>query len=124
MSNRLSDIINPKHYTQFEYQAIDLIHDMKLRDAYYFGSVLKYISRNRLKNGKEDLQKAMYFLKRRFTTPECNKAYINKFVTQLPNQEREIMIATFDNRLDDAIMLLNDFIQNYEKMVNPSYLKN
>ncbi|KFN92428.1 hypothetical protein TMUPMC115_0940 [Tetragenococcus muriaticus PMC-11-5] len=61
-----SDNINhPNHYTQGDIETIDYIKD-KLTDeefrGFVKGNVLKYISRERLKNGDEDLKKSDWYL--------------------------------------------------------------
>ena len=58
-------VTRPAHYTQGEIETIDYIRD-KLTpeefDGYCKGNVLKYISRERHKNGTEDLKKAQVYL--------------------------------------------------------------
>lgn len=62
----MSDNVNhPKHYTDGKIECIDYIRD-KLTDeefrGYIKGNILKYITRERLKNKDEDLQKAKWYL--------------------------------------------------------------
>lgn len=54
------DNINPKHYQQGSIETIDYILDQKMN--YLEGNVVKYISRYKMKNGLEDLQKASWYL--------------------------------------------------------------
>ena len=57
------DMINsPMHYTQGSMEVIEAIEGLGL--DYHEGTVLKYISRWRYKNGIEDLHKAQWFLNR------------------------------------------------------------
>lgn len=64
--NEKDNINSPNHYTNGEIEVIDYIKD-KLTDeqfeGYCIGNVLKYISRYRLKNGTEDLEKAAVYLR-------------------------------------------------------------
>lgn len=58
-----SDSINsPSHYTQGSMEVIEAIEGLGL--DYHEGTVVKYLSRWRFKNGIEDLYKAQWFLNR------------------------------------------------------------
>ncbi|AYW50810.1 DUF3310 domain-containing protein [Tetragenococcus halophilus] len=62
----MSDNVNhPNHYTQGDIETIDYIKD-KLTDeefrGFVKGNVLKYVSREGLKNGDEDLKKSDWYL--------------------------------------------------------------
>jgi len=63
----MSDKVHsPAHYTFGEIETIDYIRDKLTGDefvGYCIGNVIKYISRHRHKGGKEDLQKALVYLK-------------------------------------------------------------
>lgn len=64
----MNDNVNhPSHYTTGKYECIDYIED-KLTDdefrGYIKGNVLKYITRERHKNGDEDILKAQFYLNR------------------------------------------------------------
>ena len=52
--------INPSHYTRLNPQPFDLIEAWGL--DYVEGTVIKYLSRYKYKNGVEDLYKAQWFL--------------------------------------------------------------
>ena len=62
----MDNVNSPSHYTYGDIETIDYIRD-KLTDhefvGYCIGNVIKYISRHRHKGGKEDLQKALVYLK-------------------------------------------------------------
>lgn len=61
-----SDNVNqPSHYTNSNIETIDYIKDKLTQqqfEGYCIGNVTKYLSRYRLKNGKEDLEKAKVYL--------------------------------------------------------------
>lgn len=60
------NVISPAHYTAGNIETIDYIRDKLTKEqfiGYCIGNVLKYVSRYRLKGGKEDLQKAEVYLK-------------------------------------------------------------
>ena len=63
------DVINhPKHYTQGEIECIDAIKyinktlHMEGYEGYCLGNFIKYIWRCNLKNGWEDIDKAIFYL--------------------------------------------------------------
>lgn len=65
------DIVNkPKHYTYGGIEVIDYIEQVtknyKPELAFAIGNAIKYISRANHKNGKEDLDKARWYLNRAF----------------------------------------------------------
>ncbi|UEX89707.1 DUF3310 domain-containing protein [Staphylococcus ratti] len=67
----ISDVVNnPAHYTYGEVEVIDyieqVIKDYPPKMAFAIGNAIKYISRARHKNGKEDLDKARWYLQRAF----------------------------------------------------------
>lgn len=57
-----SNVDHPAHYNKGKYEVIDVIHDWKLPFA--LGNVVKYVARAPFKgNMKEDLEKALWYLK-------------------------------------------------------------
>ncbi|HOK27560.1 MAG TPA: DUF3310 domain-containing protein [Methanomassiliicoccaceae archaeon] len=59
------DVAHQQHYEAFAIQPIEYIRNIMSKEAYegyLLGNVLKYVSRFRLKNGLEDLQKAQVYL--------------------------------------------------------------
>lgn len=52
--------IEPNHYTSFKVQPNRYIVDNNL--GWYEGNVVKYVTRHKMKNGKEDLLKAIKYL--------------------------------------------------------------
>ena len=68
------DVVNhPRHYTQGEIECIDAIKyiNKKLRmkgfEGYCLGNFIKYIWRCNLKNGWEDIDKAIFYLDKLLT---------------------------------------------------------
>lgn len=63
-------VSHPTHYTYGEIEIIDFIEqvtkDYKPELAFAIGNAIKYISRANRKNGKEDLDKARWYLNRAF----------------------------------------------------------
>ncbi|WP_145422992.1 DUF3310 domain-containing protein [Staphylococcus hominis] len=65
------DVVNkPKHYTYGDIEVIDYIEQVtknyKPELAFSIGNAIKYIARANHKNGKEDLDKARWYLNRAF----------------------------------------------------------
>lgn len=59
------DIVNsPDHYTSGQVECIDAIQSALTNDeyrGYLKGNILKYIWRERLKNGAQDVQKSVWY---------------------------------------------------------------
>lgn len=53
-------MISPDHYSKLTVQPVDFIMANNLN--FLEGNVIKYISRHRAKNGREDLEKAIHCL--------------------------------------------------------------
>lgn len=63
----LEDMVNnPPHYNQHGIECLDAIRAATGKGYQYYlqGNILKYLWRYRYKNGKEDLQKALFYLQR------------------------------------------------------------
>jgi hypothetical protein len=54
------DNINPTYYVGSKIQVSDFISEFKL--DYFSGNVIKYVVRQKFKNGLEDLKKARWYL--------------------------------------------------------------
>ena len=61
MSGILQQQVGGDHYKKLRMQPVELIAKLQLN--YFLGNVLKYVTRHRDKNGKEDLEKALHYLK-------------------------------------------------------------
>lgn len=60
-------VSHPGHYTSGKIEVIDIIEDQLTPEeyrGYIKGQVIKYITRERHKNGDEDLKKAHWYLTR------------------------------------------------------------
>lgn len=63
----LDNVNHPKHYTSGKIEVIEIIEDQLTSEeyrGYIKGQVIKYITRERYKNGLEDLKKARWYLDR------------------------------------------------------------
>ena len=70
-SDNVVDMVNsPPHYNQQGVECIDAIHAATdIGFEYYLqGNIMKYVWRYRYKNGKQDLQKAAWYLEKLIET--------------------------------------------------------
>lgn len=69
-STKIDNVNNPSHYTYGDIEVIDYIEqvtkDYPPQLAFAIGNAIKYISRAVHKNGKEDLEKARWYLQRAY----------------------------------------------------------
>ena len=68
LENVKADVVNhPSHYTSGKIEVIEIMEDQMTDEeyrGYVKGQVIKYITRERHKNGLEDLKKAAWYLNR------------------------------------------------------------
>lgn len=73
----MSENVNhPSHYKTGQIECIDYMQDMLTEEefrGYIKGNVLKYIAREKHKNGDEDLRKAKWYLDRLVVSLEDKK---------------------------------------------------
>lgn len=61
----MDNVNHPTHYTSTKIETIDIIQDKLTAEAFEgfcIGNAMKYLTRYKLKNGLEDLQKARWYL--------------------------------------------------------------
>jgi len=72
----MDKINHPQHYTSGKVECIDAIESatavLNGIEAVYVANVIKYVWRFKLKNGTEDLRKAMWYLERLIAGSEEN----------------------------------------------------
>ena len=64
--SKVLDKINPPYYVGAKIQVSDFIEEFKL--DYFSGNVIKYVVRQKFKNGLEDLKKARWYLDKLIST--------------------------------------------------------
>ena len=68
LENAKADVVNhPSHYTSGKIEVIRIMEDQLTDEeyrGYIKGQVIKYVTRERHKNGLEDLKKAAWYLNR------------------------------------------------------------
>ena len=67
--SKKDNVSNPKHYNSgtLGIEVIDIIENSLNKDGFegfLVGNIIKYVCRFKLKNGKEDLKKAEWYLKK------------------------------------------------------------
>lgn len=74
----MDDVVNhPSHYTQGAVETIDYMESCLSQEEFCGGckmNILKYVSREKAKNGLEDLKKARWYLNRLIDYLEKNGA--------------------------------------------------
>lgn len=71
MKEKKMNKTHPEHYAQQGIEPIDYIEANKLN--FSEGNVVKYVTRHRKKNGKEDLLKARWYINRLIETEYGNE---------------------------------------------------
>lgn len=64
---KYDNVNHPQHYTNGQYECLDVMKDVFGKEAVQNFCVLnafKYIWRHKRKNGKEDIEKAVFYLNR------------------------------------------------------------
>lgn len=84
--NPMSNVDHPKHYNMGKIEVIDAIEDWQL--DFHLGNAVKYIARAKHKgNELEDLEKAMWYLKRRIVQLRGIVWYGDTSVNQTDSQK-------------------------------------
>lgn len=87
----MTDNVNhPSHYNQGSIETIDFIEAVLVkypaRIRYHLGNVIKYVSRAPYKNGKEDLEKARWYLNRALKDITVPVSPIKPFFTTIDTE--------------------------------------
>ena len=81
LTGYLNTVAHPKHYSG-KIECIDCIEsavaDLNGFEGFLAGNVIKYVFRFKRKNGKEDLQKAEWYLSKLMEVQEDNKQEDNE----------------------------------------------
>lgn len=59
-----SNVNHPKHYNLGDIETIEYLESLGIAEDFCIGNVIKYVSRYKHKKGKEDLEKARWYLDR------------------------------------------------------------
>lgn len=74
--------VGGSHYKDMKIQPVDYIHANGI--GYMAGSVIKYVSRYKSKNGKQDLEKAIHFLQLLIEREYPNEITVEKLDVEMP----------------------------------------
>ena len=124
----LDEQVGGDHYKKLGMQPIELIRDINAN--FFQGNVIKYITRYKDKNGIKDLEKAKHYLElieelhpnnnsSKITSYEIDKVneyiYANKIDTDAAKIIRIVSLCGND-KIDKAIELINNLINDYNKV--------
>lgn len=95
-NKKMTDNINPSHYRQHAHECIEFTMHMNFN----LGNAFKYIWRHKVKNGREDLEKAIWYLERqRDDAPKFKKLKYKRY-DELYNK---LCVVPFDMDTHDAL---------------------
>lgn len=100
------------HYKKLGYQPIELIHKLGL--DFFQGNMLKYITRYKYKNGREDLDKCIHYAKLAYELgPKDTLVITRKYVRPIEEIREEIMLYKKENKLSNLQTEIILSIYNY-----------
>lgn len=126
MSNVLNEQVGGNHYKSLKKQPVELIVELNL--DYFQGNIVKYVTRHRLKNGIEDIKKALHYndLSKAFSKKispmttrfgfKTTAKYVDKYAEAncLPLLERNAIYYACINSYNNLKETLEKIIKEYE----------
>ena len=124
----LDEQVGGDHYKKLGIQPVELIRDINAN--FFQGNVIKYVTRYKDKNGIKDLEKAKHYLElieelhpnsnsNKITSYEIDSVneyiYANKIDTDAAKIIRIVSLCG-DNKIDKAIELIGNLINDYHKV--------
>ena len=127
MGNALENQVGGDHYKKLAVQPVALIVDLHL--DYFVGNIVKYVTRHRFKNGKEDIKKAIHYCElavyySKYKNPIAAKfgfttvaKLVDKYAEKdyLTLLERNAIYYACTDNYTLAIETLNKIIKEYEQ---------
>jgi len=103
----MADAINPSHYRSHE-SGIEVIN---LTECFNFtlGNAIKYVLRHKGKNGREDLEKACWYIEREVELDQINKGFIDVDLPEELNRQLHFALNKFIEAEQDP--LVKKFLQ-------------
>lgn len=96
-NKKMTDNINPKHYRQHAHECIEFTQYLNFN----LGNAFKYIWRHREKNGREDLEKALWYLERqRDDAPKFKRLKFRRY----DEMYGDLKDCGFDRDMEDALL--------------------
>ena len=93
----MTDNINPKHYRQHAHECIEFTQHLNFN----LGNAFKYIWRHKEKGGREDLEKAIWYLERqRNDAPKFKKLKYRRY----DEVYSDLRDCGFDGDTEDALL--------------------
>ena len=114
--NTLKSQVGGTHYCRLPMQPFELIFDTKA--DYWKGNIIKYVTRYKDKNGREDLEKAIHY-NRHLLWLFAEKNYVPISTTRYGNEDktaRYCLLNSLDAWQHDAIIMCLDgyFLKSIE----------
>ena len=95
-NKKMTDNINPSHYRQHAHECIEFTQHLNFN----LGNAFKYIWRHKEKGGREDLEKAIWYLKRqRDDAPKFMELKVKKY----GDMYDKLCLIDFDKGTKDAL---------------------
>ena len=111
---KLTEQIGGTHYSKYEYQTWDFIHQIGL--DYFLGNALKYITRYPDKNGIEDIKKAVSYidkyldLNKDITLKPIPTNLITRFVSQFNETQARLIRLLVRKQFKELKESLNELL--------------
>lgn len=97
MKNALKEQVGGSHNKDSPIQPVEYSHANKL--GFIEGSVVKYVSRHRQKNGRQDIEKAIHFLKILLDLEYPNEVSQSTELSGIISSSGSIIAATVDPKV-------------------------
>lgn len=95
------DLVNhPKHYKEGKHECIDFISGWGY--GFCFGNVVKYLTRHKIKGGRQDLEKAAWYFKRGVEDQEVGLRRVGEI-----NEHEFLSDKDLPQEIKECLMLLH-----------------
>lgn len=117
MEKALDNQVGGLHYKTMEMQPIELITALKC--SFIQGNIIKYISRYKYKNGKQDIEKCIHYAQlaielkdKKVCGSQKISVNINRFIlkNKLSLLQRKVISAAISNQYHNVILYCKDII--------------
>lgn len=122
----LNTQVGGNHYKSMAYQPVEFSHDLRI--TFIQGSIVKYVSRYKNKNGLQDLEKAKHFARLAIdlnhfgsrTTNERTVGCLKRFCNDnnLSDKQIDAIIYVLDCDWFNTIIAVDAIIKDYSSSVN------
>ena len=117
MENVMESQVGGNHYTRLKMQPVEFI--FKARLSFIQGSIVKYVSRYKYKNGKQDLEKCIHFSQLAIElcevetqVPSVGLAYCYCKTNEMSALQTNIIVSVVKTDYHNVIRYCNQLIKN------------